>query len=239
MELTVVESTNIYAMDRLQANLAAHGSVFFAHHQTGGKGQHGKTWTDQPGANIALSAVIDCSFLLLTQQFRLSMAVALACYDFFNKYVPGEFFIKWPNDLYWRDRKAGGILIENLVRGSKWQTAVVGIGLNINQTRFPEILKNPVSLQQITGKSFQITQLARELCECLETRYQQLRNGTDKTFLTEYNRHLYKSGQTVRLKKGNQAFYCRIDQVNNMGELLVSEGPQESFRFGEVEWVMS
>lgn len=239
MELTVVESTNIYAMDRLQANLAAHGSVFFAHHQTGGKGQHGKSWSDEPGTNIILSAIIDCSFLPLTKQFQLSMAVALACFDFFNKYVPDAFLIKWPNDLYWRDRKAGGILIENQIRGTQWQAAVVGMGLNINQTSFPETLKNPVSLHQITGKKFDTTLLARELCVCLEIRYQQLRRGAFDALLADYNLHLYKSGETVRLKKENRAFYCRVREVNQLGELVVSEGPQESFRFGEVEWVIT
>lgn len=239
IELTVVESTNIYAMDRLQANLAAHGSVFFAHHQTGGKGQHGKTWSDEPGTNIILSAIIDCSFLPLAKQFQLSMAVALACFDFFNKYVPDEFSIKWPNDLYWRDRKAGGILIENQIRGTQWQAAVVGIGLNINQTRFPESLKNPVSLQQITGKKFETSLLAHELCRFLETRYQQLRKGEFDVLLRDYNLHLYKAGETVRLKKENRAFYCRVQEVNPQGELLVSDGPQERFRFGEVEWMIS
>ncbi|MDB5209488.1 MAG: biotin--[acetyl-CoA-carboxylase] ligase, partial [Sediminibacterium sp.] len=115
MELTVVESTNIYAMERLQANLAAHGAAFFAHHQTAGKGQRGKTWSDEPGSNIALSVIVDCSSFLLTKQFPLSVMVAVACHDLFNKYATGGTFIKWPNDVYWRDRKAAGILIENQV----------------------------------------------------------------------------------------------------------------------------
>lgn len=237
MELTVVESTNIHAMDLLQANLAAHGAAFFAHHQTAGKGQRGKSWTGAPGNNIALSVIMNCSFLSLTNQFPLSVMAALACYDLFSKYAGDETFVKWPNDLYWRDRKAGGILIENQVRGSNWQGAVVGIGMNLNQTDFPGSLKNPVSLKQITGKDFDPVAIAKELCGCLENRYVQLKKGDSDKMLLEYNDHLFKRGEKVRLKVGTIAFECMIKKVSADGELEVSGGPKESYRFGEVEWV--
>ena len=77
----------------------------------------------------------------------------LAAHDFFSHYVFNNAFIKWPNDLYWRDRKAGGILIENIIRGKDWQSAVAGIGININQTSFDPDITNAISLKQITGKS--------------------------------------------------------------------------------------
>jgi BirA family biotin operon repressor/biotin-[acetyl-CoA-carboxylase] ligase len=238
MELTVVESTNIYAMERLQANLAVHGTAFFAHHQTAGKGQRGKTWVAEPDSNIAMSVVIDCSFLLLAKQFPLSVMVAVACHDLFNKYATGETFIKWPNDIYWRDRKAGGILIENQVRGNEWPASVVGIGMNINQTLFSEALKNAVSLKQITGKYYDPVTLAKELCECLERRYVQLKNGGFDDLLVYYNCHLFKRGEKVRLKNNSVAFYCTIKGVSENGDLLVSNAPKECFRFGEVEWVL-
>ncbi len=240
MELTEVESTNIHAMERLQANLAAHGAVFFAHSQTAGKGQHGKSWLAEPGKNIAMSAIIDCSFLLLNQQFPLSVMVALASHDLFSKYAGDETFVKWPNDIYWRDRKAGGILIENQVRGSNWQSAVVGIGMNLNQTVFAPDLKNPVSLKQITGKSFDTVAVAKELCGYLEKRYNQLKNGEFKSLLVEYNRHLFKRGEKVRLKKEAVNFECLVKGVSSDGELEVVCGFfQNSYRFGEVEWVLN
>lgn len=238
MELTVVDSTNIYAMDRLQANLAAHGAAFFAHHQTAGKGQRGKSWSDEAGNNIALSIIIDPSFLLLSNPFPLSMMVAAGCYDFFSKYAGDETAIKWPNDLYWRDRKAGGILIENLVRGNKWQGAVAGMGININQTVFPGTVKNPVSLKQITGKNHDTVALAKELCGCLEIRYRQLLDGQTALLHDFYNLHLYKKDSVVKLKKDNRSFFCTIKEVSLTGELVVADGPQDHFRFGEVEWVL-
>lgn len=238
VELSVVESTNIYAMDHLQANLAAHGTAFFAHHQTAGKGQRGKSWTADPGNNIALSVIIDCSFLSLNQRFYVSMMTGIACFHFFNKYATDEVSLKWPNDLYWRDRKAGGILIENQVRGNQWMASVVGIGMNINQTSFPATVKNPVSLKQITGKNFDAVTLAKELCIYLENGYQQLKAGAFEEILKHYNSILFGRGKTMRLKNNNAAFYCTIEGVSADGELLVSGAPKDSYRFGEVEWLL-
>jgi BirA family transcriptional regulator, biotin operon repressor / biotin---[acetyl-CoA-carboxylase] ligase len=176
IELESVDSTNNYAMARAHAGLAIQGDLFFAHEQWAGKGQRGKSWVSNRGENIILSLVLEPVFLPITQQFSLSMAVALAAHDLFAKYAGSQdTTIKWPNDIYWRDRKAGGILIENSFSGDRWVFAIVGIGININQVQFPETAKNPVSLKQITGKSFDAVGLARELGGCLGDRYAQLR----------------------------------------------------------------
>jgi BirA family biotin operon repressor/biotin-[acetyl-CoA-carboxylase] ligase len=245
IHLKSVSSTNNYALGKLQEKLAAHGTVFFADEQTAGKGQRGKQWHTQTGTNIILSAIFDTSFLLIHHQFSFSAMVAVAVHDFFSKQATAEeTSIKWPNDLYWRDRKAGGILIENTIRTNhqsavgNWPWAVVGIGININQTQFPSDLTNAVSLKQITGKDFDVIVLAKELCSCLETRYQQLKSGNGKELLALYNQLLYKKGQTVRLKKENVAFNCTINSVNELGELQVNGAMQNSFSFGEVEWIV-
>ena len=217
LELPEVESTNIYAMEQLQANLAAHGTAFFAHSQTAGKGQHGKSWTTEPGTHLAMSVVLDSSFLSVSQQFPLSVMAALATHDLFSKYAGKETQIKWPNDIYWRDRKAGGILIENQLKGNMWQGSVVGVGINMNQVHFPLSLPNPVSLKQITGKSFHTVTAAKELCECFETHYQELKNGGFKNQLARYNEHLYKRGEEVKLKKGNIVFNCLSRVVSEKG----------------------
>ncbi len=237
VELSVTDSTNIYAMTHIQHNMATHGSVFFAHQQVAGKGQHGKTWVTEGGQNIILSTIIDPNPLILGQQFRLSVAVALACYDFFSRYAGEETRIKWPNDIYWRDRKAGGILIENQIRGQQWQWAVAGMGININQTAFDPTLINPVSLKQITGKTFDPVQLAQELCTDLTQRMHQLFNHPFSPLLEEYNGYLFKRNEIVQLKKLNTRFTCNILGVNENGELLVKDGPADRFVFGEVNWV--
>jgi len=223
-------------MTHIQHNMATHGSVFFAHQQVAGKGQHGKTWITESGQNIILSAIINPNPLIMGQQFRLSVAVALACYDFFSRYAGDETRIKWPNDIYWRDRKAGGILIENQIRAQQWQWAVAGMGININQTQFDPTLMNPVSLKQITGKTFDPVQLAKELCTDLTHRFDQLQNHPFSELLEQYNRCLFKRNETVHLKRLNTRFTCTILGVNESGELLVKDGPADRFTFGEVSW---
>jgi len=238
IELKKVDSTNSYAIEQVQANLAQHGFAYFAHQQTAGKGQRGKEWTSEPMCNIILSVVIDTSFILINNQFALSVCIALACKDFLNRYTNEEIKIKWPNDLYWRDRKAAGILIENIIRGHEWSWAIVGIGMNINQTEFPLTLKNPVSLTQITNASYNTPQLAKELCNCIEAFYQQLKSNGAKEQLVEYNKHLYKLNERATLKKESILLECSIKGVNAFGELLISESIYDTFKFGEVEWVI-
>lgn len=230
-----VDSTNNYAMAQIRAGLAKHGDGYFALEQTAGKGQRGKEWQTEPGANIILSLVLQPRWLAVSQQFHLSAAIALGCYDFLQSLAGSETSIKWPNDIYWRDRKAGGILIENLLAGDSWQYAVAGIGLNINQAAFPGALVNPVSLRQITGREWVVADLVKELCRCLQERYGQLEQT--KGFPADYNRVLYKRGEVVRLKKETRLFDAVIKGVAENGELVVEAGTEERFGFGEVQWV--
>jgi BirA family biotin operon repressor/biotin-[acetyl-CoA-carboxylase] ligase len=236
--LDSVDSTNNYAMANAHAGLAKHGAAFFAHAQTNGKGQRGKQWQTGAGENIAISIVIDPEPLQQTQQFYLSMAVALACFDFFNKFAGDETTIKWPNDLYWRDRKAGGVLIETALRGNSWKWAVVGIGININQPKFSQELKNPVSLKQITGKNFDIIAMAKELHLLVMKRVNGINTQPFDILVQEYNAILYKRNEKVTLKYNNQIIEAVIDSVAASGELLVNDSIQKQFTFGEVEFLI-
>jgi len=238
VELSETDSTNIYAMTHIQHNMATHGSVFFAHRQWAGKGQHGKKWVTEAGQNLIMSVLIDPQPLIPGQQFRLSVAIALACHDFFSRHGGEETAIKWPNDIYWRDRKAGGILIENQLRGQNWQWAVAGIGININQVIFDPALSNPVSLKQITGKTFDPVILAKDLCTCIQYRFNQLQEVPFDELLHAYNQRLFKKGEKIQLKKGSRRFSCTLLGVNESGELLAADGPSDRFQFGEVSWVI-
>jgi len=226
-------------MAQAHAGMASHGTQFFAYDQWAGKGQRGKSWTSVPGENIILSTVLQPVNLPITQPFALSATVALACWDLFSSYAgPEETRIKWPNDLYWRDRKAGGILIENSYLGSRWAWAIAGTGININQTLFPETARNPVSLKQITGRPFDVVGLARELGSWLDRRYDQLMAGGAISLLEEYNSRLFRRGERVRLKKDNAVFETVVTGVASTGLLLTRDTLEREFNFGEVEWVI-
>ena len=235
--LPIIDSTNNYAMRQIQAGLANHGTTWFALEQTAGKGQRGKSWLTTPNLNIMFSAVITPG-LLPNRQFLLSATVALACYDFYKKYAGDETRIKWPNDVYWRDRKAGGILIENVFRGADWLYAVVGIGININQISFDPSLPNPVSLKQITGKDFDAAEMGKELCLAIENRYQTLQTVGIDAIMEQYQQVLYKMHQPVTLKKGTIIFETTIRGVSDNGRLLTKDVIEREFDFGEVELII-
>ena len=175
IELTSIDSTNIYAMNLVHKGLALSGSCFRAHYQTQGKGQHGRNWESSAGLNLLCSYVLELKQLKLDKiwtpadQIGFSAAVALGVHSFFQGYAGSNTKIKKPNDIYWGDRKAGGILIENLVRGQAWTWAVVGIGININQTEFTHESAQPISLKQITQQNFELNKLQKELSLCLKT----------------------------------------------------------------------
>ena len=115
LELQSVDSTNNYARGQIHAGLAQHGMAFFAHDQVAGKGQRGKVWATEKEANIIISLLVKPKPMQLAQQFQLSACMAVALHEFFTKYAGEDTKIKWPNDLYWQDRKAGGMLIESVV----------------------------------------------------------------------------------------------------------------------------
>lgn len=243
VELQSVDSTNNYARQQIHAGLAQDGMAIFAHDQVAGKGQRGKVWATEKGANLILSIVVKPHPLQLAQQFQLSACTAVALREFFMKYAGDETKIKWPNDLYWQDRKAGGVLIENIVGGTRqgggreW-TSIIGMGININQTTFDPELKNPVSLKQITGKNFQPVELAKELCVHLDKRLTELRkNGFEGIYQT-YLSGLYKRKAAVRLKKGTIVFEGIIRGVSPVGKLIVQHSTIEGFNFGDIEWII-
>jgi BirA family biotin operon repressor/biotin-[acetyl-CoA-carboxylase] ligase len=236
--LDSVDSTNNYAMALVREGMAKHGMACVAKEQTAGKGQRGKSWQMQAGKSIAMSLILKTDKLRTDQQFYLSMLVALAANDFLKKYARKETAIKWPNDLYWRDRKAGGILIETVFNGAMWKWAVVGIGININQTRFHKSLPNPVSLFQITNNEYDVIELAEELYEMVMKRVATIAETPVEKIKREYNRHLYKLNETVKLKKANAVFKTTIKGVSLQGQLQTTDTMDRQFDFGEVEWVL-
>ena len=178
IELSTIDSTNIYAMAQIKAGLAKSGSCYTADFQTNGKGQHGRVWESSKGQNLLCSYILELNTLdalknwTPADQIGFSAAIALGARAFFAAFAGSETKIKKPNDIYFSDRKAGGILIENLVRGQEWTWTVIGIGMNINQTEFsPEALNsvssNPISLQEITNQSWDVKKMQQHLSDAL------------------------------------------------------------------------
>ena len=215
--------------------MAQHGLAIFSHAQTAGRGQYGREWLAEQDSSILLSIIIDPGPLTLNQQFELSAAAAIATLNFFIKYAGTGVSLKWPNDLYWQDRKAGGILVESIV-GGEWKWSVVGIGININQQTFPGNLKNPVSLRQITGKQYDVVELAREL----HNSFLKIVAGVKQNFkpvFERFNEYLYKRNQTVKFKIDSRNFDATVKGISSTGELVLHHGIESTYRLGEIEWI--
>jgi len=242
-ELTEVDSTNIYAMNQVKTNMAGHGAAFLAQKQWAGKGQMGKVWEAESGQNILLSVVLDPKKLVFNgselEPSIVSMLIAVGCFNFFITYAGDETRIKWPNDIYWRDRKAAGILIENSFRGPIWQWSVAGMGVNINQTEFGTGLQKAVSLKQMTGKTFQVPALAKELCSHIEAALQMVVDKGPDTLLALYNNALYKKGEQVQLDIEGQKITATICRVLSNGHLEIEteNGSKQSHALGAIKWL--
>lgn len=173
IELSAIDSTNMYAMEQIHAQTALSGSAYRADFQTHGKGQHGRVWESEKAENLLCTYILDLRSLkkgvkwVPDDQKGMSAAVSLGAQHFFSQFAGEETKIKKPNDIYWRDRKAGGILIENMIRGTEWTWTAIGIGFNINQTQFSNAAGKPVSLKQITGKNWEIKAMQKHLAASL------------------------------------------------------------------------
>jgi BirA family biotin operon repressor/biotin-[acetyl-CoA-carboxylase] ligase len=229
-----IDSTNNYAMAMVQKGHASSGDTVFAKEQTSGRGRMGKLWESKTGENIIQSLLVEMKWLPVQMQFRLSIAVSLGCLDFFSRLIKENIKIKWPNDIYINDSKAGGILIENVIKGNLWQWAVIGIGLNINQVDFETPLFNANSLKKLTGRNYDVIELAKDLSVDVLNRIEKLKSGDFKEMLDEYNRNLFCRDKIVRLKKGNIVFETKIVRVSETGELITSDVIERSFSTDEV-----
>lgn len=195
------------------------GTVAFASVQTSGKGQRGSQWFSQPHKSLTFSVLLKPRFLSPIYAFDLSICVALGLSDSLNKFRPG-FKIKWPNDIYFEDKKIAGVLIENQMNRFVYQNAVVGIGLNVNQTHFDN-LSNAISLKQIIGLEFQVEKVMENICESLEARYLMLRSGHYKDLKKAYISNLYGLNQLQYFMVDNKKLNGKIINVLRNGFLQI------------------
>ena len=242
--LKEVDSTNneaIRLLDRLD-NL----SVIAAWTQTAGRGQRGNSWLTAGGLNLTFSMVLkfgEGGFppMKASEQFDLTRCVALGLTD----YLEGEGIsatVKWPNDIYARNRKICGVLIENTLRGDEVASSVVGIGLNVNQKDFPPQLVNPTSMTLLTGKEYDLEASLRSLCACLVRRLAALCGAERARLRNEYLRRLYRFGvfnEYVVCSSG-VALVGRIVDVTDSGllEIETKEGERLRFAFKEISYVI-
>lgn len=243
--LEETDSTNQY-LNQLcneQGNATPEFTTVTAQFQSSGKGQRGNSWESEPGKNLLFSFVAYPTFLPARRQFILSQIASLAVKEELNRWS-NDFFIKWPNDIYYREKKIAGMLIENDLNGSYIGRSICGIGLNLNQETFLSDAPNPISLKQITGKEADRNEILANIMKRLQIYYNGLRMEDADTFAAEvaarYARSLFRRRGYHTYEDANGRFQARLLRVEQDGHFVLEDenGEERSYLFKEVQYVL-
>ena len=138
-----------------------------AEYQTAGRGCGTNRWESERGKNLLFSLLLHPEQIHASKQFHISMVISLAITEALGQYI-GNLSIKWPNDIYWKNGKLAGILIENTLQGTMIKDCIIGVGLNVNQQHFRSDAPNPVSLWQICERETDCKKLLHDILNCLD-----------------------------------------------------------------------
>ena len=236
IELDFTDSTNNYAMRLIDGNKAQDGLTIVANAQTDGKGQRGKTWVDVPGNSLLMSIIVTPRHSL-AEQFVFNAAVTVSIAKVLQKLDDHwRVAVKWPNDIIVNDKKAGGILIENVLRGSSWTHSVIGLGLNVNQARFSDDLPHAISLKMASGRNVEKSLLLTDLRDAI---FKATKFPVPVAMQMEaYNQLLYRQGMTQGFKSADTSWKANILHANNDGTLAVQleDGSIVNYQHGQVIW---
>ena len=250
IHLDETKSTNSYMAGI--ATTAEHGTVVYTDRQTAGRGQRGNSWESEPFKNVTMSILLRPENVAPNQQFWLSEISALAVERVLSKYI-GNVSIKWPNDVYYKDFKICGMLIEHSLSGGKINYTIPGIGINVNQRVFLSDAPNPISLVNVLGHEVPTSEILDGLVDEILTMCGQLPEKAEeihREFLSKLYRrdgfHEYQS--TIRsastdglsvLEEGEH-FQARIVNVHPDGmlALMTTEGHIHTFAFKEVAFIL-
>lgn len=239
IRLPELTSTNVAAQKLLATTKPSEGTVITAVRQTAGRGQAGSKWESEDGKNVTMSVILYPHFLEVSRQFWLNRAVTLGVRDAVAQWLGQEVELKWPNDIYFKDKKVAGILIQNTLLGSRIQASIVGIGLNVNQTVFNNA-PNPTSLQLELGHPLDLSAVIDSLCQQLEARYLQLKAQRTSMLAADYLKHMYRYQQmSVFESSDGLTFNGQIIGVMDTGQLCIQTeaGQMKRFYFKEVSYV--
>ncbi|MCH7536139.1 MAG: biotin--[acetyl-CoA-carboxylase] ligase [Bacteroidetes bacterium] len=228
VHLDTVKSTNSYLLALLEKENVDEGTVISAVEQSGGRGQRLNSWESERGKNMTLSLFLKPA-IKVQEHFVLNKMISIGIVDFLREFVFDELSIKWPNDIYVDDYKIGGILIESKIVGSKVASAVIGIGININQTKFDTSIPNPISIKGNTGKLMDLNECLTKLCLHIEDQYARMKSGKTAEIDKAYELLLYRLNQFHEfIIKGNVAI-AKIIGVDDIGKLILRSKTDQLF----------
>ncbi len=239
----VVDSTNSYARDNsaaLWAKACASSIIaIYADEQLAGRGQRGNVWHSAAGENLLVSVVMRPAALPVASQFVLSQAIALAVHRTISSFGI-EAQLKWPNDIYVGGRKLAGILVELDCCGSLVEQAVMGVGLNVNQSSFAVMDKVPVSMKMLLGEQFEVQKVLEALLGNFSVYYKRLQSGDYAALAVEYKACLLGYKKKMRYRDASSQFSATIADVCSDGRIMLerADGTIGVYAFKEVELLL-
>lgn len=237
--LASVASTNDFLIKYSAKNNPSHNICVYSFNQVGGKGQFGRKWFSDRDKNISLSYLLHFSKLPAKDHFVLNKSISLAFLDFFKNHTESSHLkIKWPNDIYYNNKKIGGLLVQNQIKGQLISQSIIGLGFNINQKKFPKTLKCATSLLLETGQQINITRISYSLSSYFPARLMYYLNNTVARD-SSYQEQLYGLGQPLSFKDNNgELFTGTIEGVEETGRLIIKQnGERRHFNHGEIHFL--
>ena len=228
-------STNTYLAGLCDRMPQPELTSVYSPYQTSGRGQRGNSWESEPGMNLLFSFVVYPTFLEAGHQFSLSQITALALTNMLSGYTEG-IRIKWPNDIYWKDKKLCGTLIENDLTGTSISRSISGTGINLNQKRFVSDAPNPVSLTQITGQTYEPTVILHQVMQRVSWYYRLLQDGHTAEIARRYKQMLYRKEGFHPYRDQAGKFLARFRDIEPSGRLVLEDtnGQCRKYLFKEV-----
>jgi BirA family biotin operon repressor/biotin-[acetyl-CoA-carboxylase] ligase len=221
-------------------DIDTNGTVIVADIQTKGRGRQGKDWESEPAKNLTFSALLRFEKNFLEEIFDLSVITANSLVRTLQDFLPDEkFFIKWPNDIFVRDKKAAGILIENSWSGKILSKAVIGIGLNVNQDFF----ENPraISLKNLAKKEFSREAILHLFCEIFEAKLRKIEQGFAFAERNEYQNLLYGRGEVLNFSFQDEILPGKVLKVLPSGRICIEFAEIDAvktFDINELNWIL-
>ncbi len=237
IKLDAIDSTNDFLRNLLNHNDPENFTVVTAEDQTEGKGQMGSVWVSEKGKNLTMSILVKDFVFDISQIYNLNTAIATAIISVLKKYNIPKLSIKWPNDIMSDNKKVGGILIENIIKGSSQIDSIVGIGLNVNQINFDGLPKAS-SLSLMANRTFEKELLLLEIVESIKQNVVRLSEGKAFEIWQNYTDLLFKKGLPMAFEnQQRQRFMGIIQGVTKTGqlELLLEDDTTKTYGIKEIQ----
>jgi BirA family biotin operon repressor/biotin-[acetyl-CoA-carboxylase] ligase len=234
-----IDSTNAF-LQRKQSRCDIRNWVISADEQTAGKGMGSNSWESEVGKNLTFSLALDMGFLPAERQFLLSEAVPLGIVEVLDKLLPTEkLSIKWPNDIYYGNRKLAGILINSTIKANMMDISIIGIGLNVNQMHFQDWPTHPISMKMITGKNYELRPLLEQLAEHIIINVEQLK-ADPMTIEQDYLKRLFRYRTWADYEVGGKVLRLFMTGIDPFGRLQLVDEQQTSYTFDikEIKFVL-